>query len=434
VGVVLLASAAAPMPAVAAVPAPGTPVVVADPVGDVGIDRWPDPNDPIDEPRADLTSASIRVGPTSLQLAVTVAQFANPTTDPLWVMQGSRTVLRWWIDVTADGGADYFVVYGYEPRSTVPFYASLADARDSTGLRCDGTPSFDAAARRYVATFSFSCLPSRQMRVLARIDLDLDPLNHYLGRAIDFAPDQPNWGFGGVDWSGPAVRAGVRADKPAVYRSGTWHLRSGVRAGDGTLTSFRFGRATDIPIFCDWDGDGDRTAGVFRAGRWYIRNSNTTGPAHKSFSFGRAGDIPVCGNWPNSSRADHPGLYRAGTWYLRYSLSTGPSDHRLQFGDAGSLPVVGDWEGDGYDSPGIFRSGRWQLVNTFYALVDPTDGRIFTYGTTGDRPVVGDWNRDGITTVGLRRGRAWHISDRFGGPSSSVFNYGLSTDRRVVWR
>jgi hypothetical protein len=172
-------------------------------------------------------------------------------------------------------------------------------------------------------------------------------------------------------------------------RRTAWQRRA---SADRTVTSFRFGRATDKPILCDWDGDGDRTPGVFRDGRWYIRNSNTGGPAQKTFSFARAGDIPVCGRWPNyrgEARGEHPGVYRAGVWYLRYSLTTGPADHTLRFGDAGSKPVVGDWNGDVYDQPGIFREGRWQLVDTFWAEVDPDDGKRFAYGRAGDVPVVG---------------------------------------------
>lgn len=434
---VLASLTAAVSPAATAVPLPGAAVVVSDATEDVVIDRWPDPGQPVTEPRADLTSAGIQIGPTNLQLTATIAQFTDPTNDPLWTQQGSWTELRWWIDVTADGGADYFVVYGYDSRSTVPFYAQLADARDSTAPGCIGAPSYDASARLYAASFALSCLPARQMRVLSRIDLDLDPLNHAAGRAIDFVPDQPNWGFGPIAWSGPAVRVGVRADRPAVFRSGRWYLRAGVASGDRTVSSFSFGRATDKPIFCDWDGDGDRTPGVFRDGRWYIRNSNSGGPAEKSFSFGRAGDIPVCGRWPNyrgEARVEHPGVYRAGVWYLRYSLTTGPADYTLRFGDARSKPVVGDWNGDGYDQPGIFRDGAWQLVDTFWAEVDPGDGKRFTYGRAGDIPVVGDWNRDGVVTVGIRRGKTWHVSNTLGGASSSSFTYGYSTDRPVIWR
>jgi hypothetical protein len=52
--------------AAAAVPLPGAAVIVSDVTGDVVIDRWPDPGQPVAEPRADLTSAGIQIGrPTS---------------------------------------------------------------------------------------------------------------------------------------------------------------------------------------------------------------------------------------------------------------------------------------------------------------------------------------------------------------------------------
>ena len=73
-------------------------------------------------------------------------------------------------------------------------------------------------------------------------------------------------------------------------------------------------------------------------------------------------------------------------------------------------------------------------MDTFWAEVDPSDGKQFTYGRAGDVPVVGDWNRDGVVTVGVRRGRTWYVSNVLGGATSSSFPYGYSTDRPVVWR
>jgi hypothetical protein len=432
--VAALASLIAAGPTAGAASLPGARVVVADATGDAAIDNFPYPLDPIDEPRADLTSASIQVGPSEVQVAATLSQFTDPTQDFSWTHQGTWTELRWWIDGTADGWPDYLVIYLYQPFNQVGLWAGMSDIH--TGRECSAKPSFDASTRRYVASFALSCTAARQMRVLARMDWDRDPWNHSLGTAFDFAPDEPGWSVGSYSWSGPAVRVGVRADRPAVFRSGTWYLRSGVGSTDRTVATFSFGRATDIPVFCDWDGDGDRTPGVFRAGVWYIRNSNT-GPVVKSFTFGRAGDVPVCGNWPaygTSTGPDHPGVYRAGVWYLRYSLSSGPANYSLRWGDSLSRPVVGDWNGDGYDQPGLFRAGRWQLLDTFWSLVDLSKVKTFWYGQSGDVPVVGDWNRDGLTTVGLRRGTKWYVSNALGPPTSSTFYYGLSTDRPLGWR
>jgi hypothetical protein len=166
--VAALAGVAVTGPTAGAVPLPGAPVVVSDAAGDVAIDNFPWPQDPIDEPRADLTSASIQVGPSEVQVAATLSQFTDPTQDFGWTHQGTWTELRWWIDATADGWPDYLVIYLYQPFNQVGLWAGMSDIHN--GRQCPAKPSFDAAARRYVASFALSCAASRQMRVLARMD------------------------------------------------------------------------------------------------------------------------------------------------------------------------------------------------------------------------------------------------------------------------
>ena len=51
--------------------------------------------------------------------------------------------------------------------------------------------------------------------------------------------------------------------------------------------------AGDIPLSGDWDGNGTTTIGVFRAGTWFLRNSNSPGGVDVTFSWGAPGDIPV---------------------------------------------------------------------------------------------------------------------------------------------
>jgi hypothetical protein len=113
-----------------AVPLPGAPIVVSDATGDVAIDKFPWPQDPIHEPRADLTSASIQVGPSEVQVAATLSQFTDPTQDFGWTHQGTWTELRWWIDGTADGWPDYLVIYLYQPINQVGLWAGMSDEVD----------------------------------------------------------------------------------------------------------------------------------------------------------------------------------------------------------------------------------------------------------------------------------------------------------------
>ena len=88
-------------------------------------------------------------------------------------------------------------------------------------------------------------------------------------------------------------------DRPAVYRSGTWYLRDSFTSGPAT-SCFVLGNPTgDIPVTGDWDGDGTRTAGVFRSATatWYLRNSNSQGGADIVVHYGNPGDNPVVGDW-----------------------------------------------------------------------------------------------------------------------------------------
>jgi hypothetical protein len=94
-------------------------------------------------------------------------------------------------------------------------------------------------------------------------------------------------------------------------------------------------------------------------------------------------------------KADYVDFCRA-YWYLRNSNSTGPYQIKIQYGRIGDIPVTGDWNGDGIDTPGVFKDGYWYLRNS------NTSGSYnlkVGYGKAGDLPLVGDWNRDRIDTL-----------------------------------
>ena len=121
--------------------------------------------------------------------------------------------------------------------------------------------------------------------------------------------------------------------------------------------------------------------------------------------LGRQAVRPVTGDW-NGDGIDTPGVVRGGTWYLRNSNSPGPADITLNFGYAYDQAVVGDWNGDGVDSPGMVRAGTWYLKNN---NVPGDSGRTtLSFGTSSYKPVAGDWNGDGITTPGaVSSGGTW---------------------------
>jgi hypothetical protein len=195
-----------------------------------------------------------------------------------------------------------------------------------------------------------------------------------------------------------------------MFVNGRWHLR---RSDGQPNIVFDFGTAGDVPVVGDWNGNGVDTPGVFRRGTWYIRNSNSTGMADASFFFGNPGDSPIAGDWTGNGE-DRPGVYRRsnGKVYLRNSLSSGFADNDFWFGIAGDMPVIGDFDGNGRDTVSIYRPSqrRFYIVNQ---LGDdgaaPVAEYSYTYGIGGDRPLVGDWNGDGVDSPGVFRAGTFYL-------------------------
>ncbi|MGH9052842.1 MAG: S8 family serine peptidase, partial [Acidimicrobiia bacterium] len=196
--------------------------------------------------------------------------------------------------------------------------------------------------------------------------------------------------------------------------SGVWTLRF----ADESTNAFYYGNPADIPVACDWNGDGVQTVGLYRStdGFLYLRNSNTQGVADLAIFYGEPEDLPVCGDW-NGDGVETIGIFRPseGRFYLRNSNTQGVADFSFFFGDPGDLPFAGDWDGDGVDTVGLWRptTGRVYITNVNTTKVADFDA---FYGNPGDRFVVGDWDGDGRDSFGIFRpseGR-FYLSDTVG--------------------
>jgi peptidoglycan/xylan/chitin deacetylase (PgdA/CDA1 family) len=191
-----------------------------------------------------------------------------------------------------------------------------------------------------------------------------------------------------------------------------------------------FGHPADQPVTGDWDGNGTETPGVVRGRTWYLRNSNSAGPADIVLRFGTTDDRPVVGDW-NDDGVDTPGVVHGRTWYLRDDNA--PKDDgrtTLTFGTGSDTAVAGDWNGDGTDTPGVVSGSTWHLRST---NAPTSDQAVLDFGAAGYRPIVGDWNGDGVSTPGMVSETSWHLRDT-NAPSSGavVITYGASTDRLVT--
>jgi len=192
-----------------------------------------------------------------------------------------------------------------------------------------------------------------------------------------------------------------------------------------------FGQAGDIPLACDWNGDGVDTLGVFRAGVFFLTNTPGSGTAETVFAFGQRGDQPVCGDWDGNG-TETVGLFRSGTVFLRNSNDTGIAHGFFPFGDRGDTLVAGNWDGDAYDTVGVWRRGVFYLANS---NLRPVANAVVPYGAATDVPTVGDWDGNGTDTVGIYRRDTFYVrNSNTVGAADSVLGFGAAGDRPLPGR
>ncbi|MGI9584222.1 MAG: Calx-beta domain-containing protein [Acidimicrobiia bacterium] len=139
---------------------------------------------------------------------------------------------------------------------------------------------------------------------------------------------------------------------------------------------------------------------------WYLYGE--AGNHVTSFYYGNPGDFPFMGDWDGDG-IETPGLFRQsdGFAYIRNSNTQGPADLSFFFGNPGDIPIAGDFNNDGKDTVSIYRPAN----QTFYIIneLGEDGGSLgaaeieYVFGDPGDKPFVGDFDGDGIETVGLHR-------------------------------
>ncbi len=186
-----------------------------------------------------------------------------------------------------------------------------------------------------------------------------------------------------------------------VFRNGTFHLGL-LKTGPlghvaEELPPITFGQPGDLPLAGDWDGDGKDDVGVFRPGpigKFLLRQPRRFGAftiiTTITFDFGTTGDLPVAGDWDGNG-VDTPGVYRPGDPgpFLLTNTFTSAIDATFNFGGPDDLPLAGDWLGTGRDGVGLFLPGSQAMV--LATELQSKAGIIVFFGQPGDLPVAGSW-------------------------------------------
>ena len=173
------------------------------------------------------------------------------------------------------------------------------------------------------------------------------------------------------------------------------------------------------------------------SGRWHIRRPGNT---DYTFWYGNPADVPLFSDWDGDG-TETPGMYRPGTGfaYLTNSLpaegTVGYGEVEFFFGLTGDQVFSGDWDGDGTDTLGIARNGKMYLRNTNDTGVADVE---FWFGNPADRAFSGDPDGDGVDGVFLYRpssGFTYFTNDPPLGdvaPTDGSLFFGVPSDRFVV--
>jgi len=225
----------------------------------------------------------------------------------------------------------------------------------------------------------------------------------------------------------------AQPDHIGVYNAGLWYLRNTNSSGAADIVVAYGGDGSDFPVVGDWNADGVDTIGVYRGttGQFILSNSNTSPNADIAFTFGNPGDKPLHGHWTNTLPNDGVGVYRNsnGILYQKNALSTGFDDFFAIFGNPGDQGVAGDWNNNGFDSIGIYRSAdqTWYLSNNSTPSGITFADISFVWDINVHVPVTGDWDGDGTATVGYFNGSIGvfdlHSTNASAG-SDNVFAFG----------
>ena len=239
---------------------------------------------------------------------------------------------------------------------------------------------------------------------------------------------------------------GDGASELALFVDGEWFIdMNGNHEWDDNDLWASLGGRGDQPVVGDWDGDGKSDIGIFGpqwpkdwlalsaepglpdpenrptlrpknlppepeeatdGERWLQLSSEgdrTADLIDHVFVFGEGQEKAIVGDW-NGDGIDSIGVFKDGKWRLDEDGDGKLSENDLvaQFGEKGDIPLVGDFDGDGLDDLAVFRAGEVIIDSNGNRKIDPADKRILI-GSPGDTPVVGDFDADGIDEVAVYR-------------------------------
>jgi VCBS repeat-containing protein len=332
----------------------------------------------------------------------------------------------------------------------------------SLTLNSDGSFSYTHDGSETVSdSFTYRPVQGGVNGTVAAVSITINPVNdapvavddgpYALGNGASLSKAAPGVLSNDTDAEGGGLTAVLKSD----VSNGTLTLNA-----DGSFTYTHDGSETTTDSFTYQAKDGGgklsnvatvsltigavvkpvHTTGLVdtAVGMWYLYDD--AGVLVTSFFYGNPGDVPFMGDWDGDG-IETPGLYRQsdGFVYLRNLNTQGNADIRFFFGNPGDVPIAGDFNGDGFDTVSIYRPSN----QTFFIINElGADGGglgaaevSYVFGNPGDKPFVGDFDGDGVETVGLHRestGLVYFRNSHTQGNADNEFLFGNPGDRLVA--
>jgi hypothetical protein len=180
-----------------------------------------------------------------------------------------------------------------------------------------------------------------------------------------------------------------RAD-PCVFRNGVFLCDTEHDSGTTGVT-VGFGQAGDLPFLADVDGDGRADPCIYRGGHFLCDAAHDGGAPKADLAFGAPGDVPLLGDIDGDGRAD-PCAVRAGH-FLGDANHDGVTDVDIPFGEAGDPALLGDFDGDGRADPCVYAQGVLSC-DTAHDGGSAEGNLHLDFGDPGSVPMLG--NLDGL--------------------------------------
>ena len=249
-----------------------------------------------------------------------------------------------------------------------------------------------------------------------------------------------NWGDGKPSVFLPIVPVGKRSfESTHVYDAESFFGIS-VTVSDADPGGKGVMKETFVSVSGESVAEGDHRIGLVDPATGVWRLYDGAGNLATQFFFGNPGDYPFMGDWDGDG-IETPGLYRQsdGFVYLTNTNSTSTANISFFFGNPGDIPIAGDFNGDGFDTVSIFRPSN-QTAFIINELGEDGGGlgaadTAYVIGNPGDKPFVGDFDGNGTETVGLHRestGLVYFRNAHSAGFADGQFLFGDPADRLVA--